>query len=106
MKQAISDYDPALTANFDLFYQRSIDFGAHPNPHATFSTMKMTPEQEAAMSFTALAMTDDKDTVLHAMKSVSQVGLTVLFIFQHIFKAKFELLGIRQEMNSLRNSGL
>jgi hypothetical protein len=106
MKQAISAYDTALTANFDLFYQRSIDFGAHPNPHATFSSMEMTSEQEAQRSFTALAMVTDADVVLHALKSVAQVGLTVLFIFQHIFTAKFELLGIRQEMNALRTCGL
>jgi hypothetical protein len=37
------------------------------------------------------------------MKSVAQVGLTTLFIFQHIFKANFELLGINAEMNALRS---
>jgi len=36
------------------------------------------------------------------MKSVAQVGLAALFIFQHVFKAKFELLGIKAEMNRLR----
>jgi hypothetical protein len=106
MKQAISTYDTALATNFELFYQRSIDFGAHPNPHATFSTMQMTPGQEAQNSFTALAMVTDADVVRHALKSVAQVGLTGLFIFQRIFKAKFELLGIRQEMDALRTSGL
>jgi hypothetical protein len=40
------------------------------------------------------------------MKSVAQVGLMALFIFQHIFKAKFELLGINVEMNALRNENL
>jgi hypothetical protein len=32
----------------------------------------------------------------------TQVGLAALFIFQHVFKAKFELLGIKAEMNRLR----
>jgi len=40
------------------------------------------------------------------MKNVAQVGLTALFIFQHIFKAKFELLGIREEMDKLRSEDL
>jgi len=34
------------------------------------------------------------------------VGLTALFIFQHIFKAKFELLDIREEMDKLRSEHL
>ena len=36
------------------------------------------------------------------MKSVAQVGLTALFIFRHLSHAKFELLGIRAEMDRLR----
>jgi len=41
-----------------------------------------------------------------AMKSTAQVGLTALFIFQHIFKAKFEPLGIREEIDRLRGENL
>jgi hypothetical protein len=52
------------------------------------------------------AMTTDIKVLLHAMKSAAQVGLTALFIFQHIFKAKFELLGIRAEMDALRQEHL
>ena len=36
----------------------------------------------------------------------AQVGLTALFIFRHIFKAKFEVLGIREEMDKLRSENL
>src|SRR6266851_6349671 len=99
MKTAIAAYDQKLADNFDLFYQRCIDFGAHPNPHATFSAMEMTLEQKVKGEFTSFAMVTDKDTILHASKSVGQVGLTALYVFQHIYTAKFGLLGIRQEMN-------
>jgi hypothetical protein len=40
------------------------------------------------------------------MKSVAQIGLAGLFIFQHFFKAKFELLSIRAEMDKLRQEAL
>jgi len=52
------------------------------------------------------ALSLEPKVLSHAMKSVAQIGLTALFIFQHIFKAKFELLGINAEMNALRNENL
>lgn len=40
-----------------------------------------------------------------ALNSTAQVGLTMLYIFQHALKAKFELLGIRAEIEAIRKSG-
>jgi hypothetical protein len=104
IKRVLDLSDSDLSNLFEKFYQRTIDFGAHPNPHATFSAMEM----HADNSFTALAMVTETDhqVLLHAFKSVAQVGLTALFIFQHVFKAKFELLSLRAEMERLRHSGL
>jgi hypothetical protein len=93
-----------LAKTFDEFYQRSIDFGGHPNPHGTFSAMQM-EERDGQTVITTWAMTADQKAMEHALKSTAQVGLTVLYIFQHAFKAKFELLGIRAEIEAIRNSG-
>jgi hypothetical protein len=38
---AVERYDTELAANFNVDYQRSIDFGGHPNPHASFSAAKL-----------------------------------------------------------------
>jgi predicted AlkP superfamily phosphohydrolase/phosphomutase len=57
-------------------------------------------------SITTLALTGDALPLMFAMKNAAQVGLTSLYIFQHMFKAKFELLGIRAEMDALRRVGL
>jgi hypothetical protein len=105
VKKVVESFDPKLAELFQRFYERSIDFGGHPNPHATFSAMEM-PSDNPTNSFTALAVVTDPTVLQHAMKSVAQVGLTALFIFQHIFKAKFELLGIRAEMDRLRHTNL
>ena len=64
------------------------------------------PDPNLDNSFTMYAMVTDATNLRHAMKSVAQVGLTALFIFQHIWKSKFELLGIRAEMNQLRQENL
>jgi hypothetical protein len=102
IKSVIETYDPKLCDLFERFYQRTIDFGAHPNPHAIFSAMDMPVDNEV----TAFAMVTDPKVLLHAMKNVAQVGLTALLIFQHIFRAKFEALGLGAEMEALKGSGL
>jgi hypothetical protein len=105
VKKVIDTFDKRLAELFATFYDRTIDFGGHPNPHATFSTMQMVPDS-VDKSFMTYAVVTDATTLQHAMKSVAQVGLTALYIFQHIFKSKFELLGIRAEMDRLRKENL
>ena len=60
-------------------------------------------KRDGETGITALALSADAKILLHAMKNVAQVGLTVLYIFQHIFTAKFELLGIKASIDELRN---
>jgi hypothetical protein len=103
--KVIESFDKKLADLFGNFYERAIDFGGHPNPHAMFSTMYM-PDPNPDNSLTMYAMVTDETNLRHAMKSVAQVGLATLFIFQHIWKPKFELLGIRTEMNQLRQESL
>jgi hypothetical protein len=102
IRTVIAGFDSKLAEIFHTNYSRAIDFGGHPNPHATFSTMELEPNN----SILTLSMTNEPKVLLHAMKSAAQSGLTALFIFQHIFKAKFELLGIRAEMDALRREHL
>jgi len=102
VKKVIVGFDTKLAELFQVFYDRSIDFGGHPNPHATMSAVEIGQEGSDGTILT-LALSTEPKVLLHAMKSVAQVGLTTLLIFQHIFKAKFELLGVNAEMNALRN---
>ena len=105
IRAAIGRYDTKLAAIFDENYQRSIDFGGHPNPHASFAAAVL-DERETETSMMVLAISNDPTIIAHALKSTAQVGLTALCILQHIFKEKFELLGIRQEIDALKNTGM
>jgi hypothetical protein len=105
-RQGVSSYDEKLAANFNLLYDRSIDYGGHPNPYGVLTGMNMETKDEQLASITTLALTADPIITMFAMKNVAQVGLTSLYLFHHMFEAKFELLGIRAEMNTLRRAGL
>ncbi len=104
VKLVVKAHDTKLGEIFNEHYERTIDFGGHPNPHAVFGAMRM-DENGSQKSLMALALSSDPKMLQHALKSVAEMGLTSLYIFQHIYTAKFELLGIRKIMQDLRATG-
>ena len=106
IRAIILNYGQKLAANFKLLYDRSIEYGGHPNPYGVLTAMKMETKDDQLTSITTLALTDDPTTTMFALQNVAQVGLTSLCIFQIMCEAKFELLGIRAEMDALKRTGL
>lgn len=102
---AISKFDKKHAEIFKQFYDTAIDFGGHPNPNAVLSTLQMKSSGKG-LSILAVALSADDEQLLLAMKCTTQVGLTALFVFQHIFEDKFKTLGISAEMASLCQENL
>ena len=103
IRENIAKFDSALSEMFKKFYDRTIDLGAHPNPLAILNMAKLEkPQADVSGGIMTLALTTEDLPLRHAMQNTAQVGLTALLIFQHIFKAKFELLGICAEIDPLR----
>jgi hypothetical protein len=99
VRAVIDKFDPKVAQIFEKFYARSIDFGAHPNPSAVLSAV-----QWEANGFLTLALSTDRNMLLHAMKSAAQVGLAALFLFRFIFKDEFDKRGVSHEMELLCQS--
>jgi hypothetical protein len=102
VRATVERFDKKLAAVFNDLYQRSIDFGGHPNPHGMFSAMSLDKEDKDLAGLTTYAISGDPTVITHALKSVAQAGMMGLMTAQHVFKAKFELLGIRAEIDELR----
>lgn len=81
-------YDQKLAANFKLFYDRSIEYGGHPNPYGVLTAIKMETKDDQLTSITTLALADDPTITMFAMKNVAQVGLTSLCIFKNYVQGK------------------
>jgi hypothetical protein len=105
IRASIARRDADAAELYADLYQRIIDFGGHPNPHATFSAMDL-DENEGQATMMAFAISKDPKIVTHALKSTGQVGLMALHVVEHVFKPKFELLGISHEMAALANTGM
>ena len=57
IEKTIASCDQKLANIFRFLYDRSINYGAHPNPHGMLTAMNMDKEDEKITSITTLALT-------------------------------------------------
>jgi hypothetical protein len=92
---------------FEKVYQRTIDFGGHPNERAVTGNMKMNEEASGRREMLGILIHGDGVQLDLALKTAAQCGLIALELFETIYGPKFELLGIRAAMlEIIRGSGL
>lgn len=86
---------------FEDMYQRTIDFGGHPNERSVTGNMKMVHEPDRVVML-AIMQHGDGVELDSALKTVGQCGMICLEMLETVYSAKFELLGIREAMLELR----
>jgi hypothetical protein len=86
---------------FDSLYQRSIDFGGHPNERSVTGNMRLV-KLEGRTEFQQVYLHDDSLMLDHGLKTTAQAGVCALEILQEVFTARFELLGVRVKLLDLR----
>lgn len=89
-----------LGSIFALLYDRTIDYGAHPNERGFLSNTKVV-ESEDSKEFLQIYLQDDGPQLDLALKTAVQAGIWALSIFQMIYPAKWELLSIKHELVEL-----
>lgn len=86
---------------FKELYNRTIDFGGHPNERAITGNMDII-DQDGGTKTTSLYMQKDSIFLDQALKTCAQSGIASLEILQEVFPERFELLGVRQDILILR----
>ena len=84
-------------------YDRTIDFGAHPNEMASTSSAIM-EENEDGIKLQQIYASGGNMQQRHAMKTTAQVGLCSLLTLRHIFKERFDILGLTVKLDKLRSA--
>jgi hypothetical protein len=90
---------------FETIYQRTIDFGGHPNERAVTGNMKMIEEPDRR-EMLAILLHGDGVQLDVALKTSAQCGMIALELFETIYGPKFELLGIKAAMLDIRRMEL
>ena len=87
---------------FQMLYERSIDFGGHPNERAITGSMALV-EEESRSNYQLLLLQRDGVPLDHALKSAAQAGVCALDILGDVFPARYELLGVREKLPTLKH---
>ena len=86
---------------FEELYQRTIDFGGHPNERSVTGSMKLIEGPERRVMLAIMLHGDDAALDM-GLKSVAQCAMVSLEMLQVLYDAKFEILGINAAMLSFR----
>jgi len=105
MLAELDSVDPATGEVTHHLYDRTIDYGAHPNERALSSNFRRETD-ERKQTFRLLYLDGDSPTLRLCLKTNAQVGLCSLKIFELVFPERFNLLGISQKLASLSKGGL
>ena len=86
----------------DELYDRTIDYGAHPNERAlsqSLTRLNLTKERwEFSMSY----LSEDFAPFRACLLTSARVGVCSLDIFREVFKERFDILGISDDLGNLR----
>jgi hypothetical protein len=88
IRDSIAAKDTKLSEIYQALYERSIDFGAHPNEKAVTSSLVKDSLKTKAIQFKLLM--GDGPALDHSLRSAAQVGVCALKVFGTIFKTQFD----------------
>ena len=82
-------------------YERCIDYGGHPNERALTQSLRKKASPDT-VSFQIIYLTGDALVQRLCLKTSAQVGASVLGIFRLVFRERFDLTGLSDELNRAR----
>lgn len=97
----IAKVDKHAADVFTSLYQNAIDFGAHPNERAITGSLVIKREN-GKIEIQTKYLHDDDSAFDYVLKATTQSGVCALELLAGVFGPRFELLGIKSEILSLR----
>ena len=94
--------DPRLCATIQKLYERTIDYGGHPNERSITGSIKMEASEDE-VGVKQYYLHGDSLYLEHGLKSAAQVGLGGLYILRLVFRERFDILNITNRLDQLRN---
>ena len=100
----LESVDPTIYKTAKLLYERTIDYGAHPNELALTSLLKRSDEGDV-VKFNLNYLSGDSSAFRLSIKTTAEVGLCSLYIFKNVYNDRFKILGVTDKLEKLK-SGL
>lgn len=101
IKKELKGKDAQLGNVVEKIYDQSISHGAHPNVHGTLGNITL-EEDGKTRRMTTQYMNAETDSFKFSLKRACQAGLCILLIFKIIFRERFDILGVSDEIDKLK----
>lgn len=95
--------DAATHQAAKTLYDRTIDYGGHPNELALTSLLKRT-DKANTVRFDLNYLSDDNPAFRLALKTTAQAGTCSLLIFRNVYRERFAILSIDERLERLKKS--
>jgi len=82
-------------------YDRSIDYGAHPNERALMQSLKIIEGVEQ-IKFQVIYQEHDSVQLRFALKTTAEFGICALSLIQGAYQERFAILGMADELTKLK----
>jgi hypothetical protein len=100
--ESLRTLDETLHETVKVLYERTIDYGGHPNERSITSNLTMKVDDED-LKIRQYSLAGDSLVLEHGLKSAAQIGLSALYMFRHIYREKFDILGVTPTLDKLRD---
>jgi hypothetical protein len=101
IEKTIMETEAKLGKIYKELYQRTIDFGGHPNERGVSSNMLL-EESGNEKQLLKIYLHANALNIMNSFAEVARIGFCCLHIFQHIFKERFSLLDLKNRLFALR----
>jgi len=82
-------------------YERTIDYGAHPNERALLQTLQIN-ESDDHIQFKIVYLEGDSDQLKLSLKTTSQVGVCGLALFRSVYRERFNILDLTNMLDHIK----
>ncbi len=91
-----------MREQFDHHYSQLIEFGAHPNEMGYSLNTIMHRNDAGGTTIQTVYLQADSMQLDNGLKVAGQIGLWALHLMQLLYSERFELLGIRADLEEVR----
>jgi hypothetical protein len=91
-----------MREHFDHHYSQLIEFGAHPNEMGYSLNTTMQRNDAGDRTIETVYLQADGIQLDNGLKIAGQIGLWALHLMQLLYRERFELLGIRADLEDVR----
>ncbi|MGE7368319.1 hypothetical protein ACQKKX_04510 [Neorhizobium sp. NPDC001467] len=101
VKASIKAASAHIAQGYETLYEQALDYGAHPN-ETGFSMSSALRRADDRIHFDTVYLHSDGLALDFSLRTTAQVGLCVLRIGQLIYPTRYELQGIRHDLDVIR----